>query len=53
MYRTFNCGVGMVVCVAEADASRALAHLSSAGEDARVIGHVAQCKGAPVVKYMG
>jgi phosphoribosylformylglycinamidine cyclo-ligase len=52
MYRTFNCGIGMVVCVAEADTSRTLEHLIGAGEDARVIGHVAQASGAPVVKYM-
>ncbi|MCG6898961.1 MAG: phosphoribosylformylglycinamidine cyclo-ligase [Gammaproteobacteria bacterium] len=53
MYRTFNCGIGMVVCVAEEDATRALAHLNSTGEDARVIGQVAQGKGVPVVKYQG
>jgi len=52
MFRTFNCGIGMVVCVAEADASRALEHLGGAGEDARVIGHVAQANGTPVVKYV-
>ncbi|MGB5718083.1 MAG: phosphoribosylformylglycinamidine cyclo-ligase [Gammaproteobacteria bacterium] len=51
MYRTFNCGMGMVVCVAAADASEALAHLGSQGEDARVIGHVGETDGAPVVKY--
>ena len=51
MYRTFNCGIGMVVCVAEAEASAALAHLNSQGEDARIIGHVAQSDGAAVVKY--
>ena len=51
MYRTFNCGMGMVVCVAAADASEALAHLGSQGEDARVIGHVGEADGAPVVKY--
>jgi phosphoribosylformylglycinamidine cyclo-ligase len=51
MYRTFNCGIGMVVCVAEEDTTQALDHLNSAGEDARVIGQVAQGKGAPVVKY--
>ena len=51
MYRTFNCGIGMVVCVAEAKASAALAHLNSQGEDARIIGHVDRGEGAPVVKY--
>lgn len=51
MYRTFNCGIGMVVCVGEADTTRALEYLEGAGEDARVIGHVAQASGAPVVKY--
>ena len=51
MYRTFNCGIGMVVCVAEAEASAALAHLNSQGEDARIIGHVARGEGAAVVKY--
>ena len=40
MYRTFNCGIGMVVCVAEADAEQALAHLIAAGEDASIIGRI-------------
>jgi phosphoribosylformylglycinamidine cyclo-ligase len=51
MYRTFNCGIGMVVCVAAADASEALAHLNSQGEDARIIGHVDEGDGVPVVRY--
>jgi phosphoribosylformylglycinamidine cyclo-ligase len=51
MYRTFNCGIGMVVCVAAADADKTLAHLNSQGEDARIIGQVTQGEGAPVVKY--
>lgn len=40
MYRTFNCGIGMVVCVAEADRERALEALRAAGETAMIIGHV-------------
>ncbi len=40
MYRTFNCGIGMVVCVAETDAEQALAQLTEAGEVASVIGRI-------------
>ncbi|MBX2809691.1 MAG: phosphoribosylformylglycinamidine cyclo-ligase [Cellvibrionaceae bacterium] len=42
MYRTFNCGIGMVICVDEQDANTALSTLAEAGEDARIIGHIAQ-----------
>jgi len=38
MYRTFNCGVGMVICVAEADVSATLEHLNSSGHKAWKIG---------------
>ncbi|MFY9260390.1 MAG: phosphoribosylformylglycinamidine cyclo-ligase [Gallionella sp.] len=40
MYRTFNCGIGMVVIVAASDAEAALAQLNAAGETATVIGVV-------------
>jgi phosphoribosylformylglycinamidine cyclo-ligase len=40
MYRTFNCGIGMVVCVAQADADTVIAHLKAEGEDARLIGEI-------------
>ena len=53
MYRTFNCGIGMVVCVATADVSAALEHLRGQGEDARVIGHIEQADGKPGVVYTG
>jgi phosphoribosylformylglycinamidine cyclo-ligase len=41
MYRTFNCGVGMVVCVAPEDVSTALAQLNGAGHSAWEIGRIA------------
>ena len=51
MYRTFNCGIGMVVCVAAKDADKAITHLTSQGEDARLIGNIVQGEGEPVVRY--
>ncbi|WP_305857166.1 phosphoribosylformylglycinamidine cyclo-ligase [Balneatrix alpica] len=40
MYRTFNCGVGMVICVPQAQVDAALAQLQAAGEQAWVIGRI-------------
>ncbi|MGH8307534.1 MAG: phosphoribosylformylglycinamidine cyclo-ligase, partial [Gammaproteobacteria bacterium] len=40
MYRTFNMGIGMVLCVAQADAERTLALLHATGEQAWHIGRV-------------
>ena len=40
MYRTFNCGIGMTVCVPEPNADAALALLKHAGEKPLVIGAV-------------
>jgi phosphoribosylformylglycinamidine cyclo-ligase len=40
MFRVFNCGIGMAVIVAEADAQRALAALNAAGESAYRIGRI-------------
>jgi phosphoribosylformylglycinamidine cyclo-ligase len=42
MYRTFNNGIGMVVCVAENDKEKALAMLQQAGETAYEIGSIEQ-----------
>ena len=41
MHRTFNCGIGMTLQVASADADRTLSALAAAGEQAQVIGEVA------------
>jgi phosphoribosylformylglycinamidine cyclo-ligase len=40
MHRTFNCGIGMTVCVAREHADAALASLRSNGENAIIIGAV-------------
>jgi phosphoribosylformylglycinamidine cyclo-ligase len=41
MHRTFNCGIGMVVVVAEKDVDRALDSLRAGGESAYRIGSIA------------
>lgn len=40
MYRTFNCGVGMVICVAQSDEEATLSALKNAGESAWKIGEI-------------
>jgi len=40
MYRTFNCGIGMVVIVAESDAAAAINQLKAAGETVWAIGTI-------------
>jgi phosphoribosylformylglycinamidine cyclo-ligase len=44
MFRTFNCGIGMAIVVAEPDVDIVLRHLSRLGESARVIGEVRKRK---------
>lgn len=41
LFRTFNCGVGMIICVASENTQQALELLEQAGEKAWVIGSVA------------
>jgi phosphoribosylformylglycinamidine cyclo-ligase len=48
MHRVFNCGIGMVIVVAQADADRARDLLAAAGESVHSIGSVvARAAGAP------
>ncbi|OOF57099.1 phosphoribosylformylglycinamidine cyclo-ligase [Rodentibacter genomosp. 2] len=42
MYRTFNCGVGMVIALPQDQVETALALLKQAGENAWLIGHIEQ-----------
>ncbi|MCB1787479.1 MAG: phosphoribosylformylglycinamidine cyclo-ligase [Gammaproteobacteria bacterium] len=52
MLRTFNCGIGMVVCVAADQADRASALLSAGGETVYRIGEIHGCDCAePCVRY--
>ncbi len=40
LYRTFNCGLGMIVCVSEADSEKALSILKSCNRGAALIGSI-------------
>ena len=51
MLRTFNCGIGMVVAIAAADADEATALLEAAGETVYRIGKITAGEGAPGVHY--
>jgi len=46
MLRTFNCGIGLVLVVAKADAKKVLAKLHKAGETAQLIGALEPGRGA-------
>ncbi|MFK7862722.1 MAG: phosphoribosylformylglycinamidine cyclo-ligase [Pseudohongiellaceae bacterium] len=41
MLRTFNCGVGLIICVAKSDAAKAVEILNKSGEQAFEIGEIA------------
>ena len=47
MFRVFNCGIGMVLVVAGADAKRAAEVLRGAGETVYEIGRIEKSSGAP------
>ncbi|MCO6177792.1 phosphoribosylformylglycinamidine cyclo-ligase [Ciceribacter sp. RN22] len=54
MLRTFNCGIGMIVVVAETDATRVAEVLAGEGETVVTLGRmVARADGAPGTVYKG
>lgn len=42
LFRTFNCGVGMIICVAPENTQQALDMLQQAGEEAWIIGSITE-----------
>jgi phosphoribosylformylglycinamidine cyclo-ligase len=54
MYRTFNCGVGMIACVPADKADAAVALLNAEGEQAWIIGHIEDAvEGEELVDLVG
>ncbi|WP_445365742.1 phosphoribosylformylglycinamidine cyclo-ligase [Microbulbifer sp. ANSA001] len=54
MYRTFNCGVGMVICVPANQADKALETLKQLGEEAFVVGSIENAvEGSEAVELAG
>jgi phosphoribosylformylglycinamidine cyclo-ligase len=51
MLTTFNCGIGMIVCVAPEDEKATLEILQSLGETVFAIGRLVESEGKPEVKY--
>ncbi|NOX43322.1 MAG: phosphoribosylformylglycinamidine cyclo-ligase [Gammaproteobacteria bacterium] len=49
MYRTFNCGIGMVIIVNKADVNKSMDILEQQGEKAYVIGNVTQTHNEQVI----
>jgi phosphoribosylformylglycinamidine cyclo-ligase len=52
MLTTFNCGIGMIACVAAEDEKVALETLQSLGETVFVIGELVESEGKPEVNYI-
>ena len=49
MLRTFNCGIGMVVCVDSQEADMAITRLENSGETVFVLGEIVESDGAAVM----
>jgi len=49
MYRTFNCGIGMVLIINQEDTQTALDELNRQGESAFILGEITTANGAPDV----
>ncbi len=52
MLRTFNCGIGMVIVLAETEVEAAMTHCNQHALDAWVIGDVKASQSAPFVQYV-
>lgn len=51
MLRTFNCGIGMILCVPSSHAETAIARLNALGENAMAIGEIVATRGDKPIRY--
>ncbi len=51
MLRTFNCGMGMIVCVSPGEQATVIQTLSEQGEEAHILGTVEPASGGTRVRY--
>jgi len=51
MLKTFNCGLGMILCVDQQHADAIIDELNKSGESAYIIGKIASAEGEPYVHY--
>ncbi|BBL71888.1 phosphoribosylformylglycinamidine cyclo-ligase [Methylogaea oryzae] len=51
MLRTFNCGIGMILCVPAGHSDAAVARLNALGEQACVIGEIVETRGDEPIRY--
>jgi phosphoribosylformylglycinamidine cyclo-ligase len=51
MLTTFNCGIGMIICVAAEEVEKTLSILAQQGESAYWIGEIVAAEGAATVEY--
>jgi len=52
MYRTFNCGVGMIIVVSQENANKAMEILNQAGETAFQLGQIEAGEASEQVKIV-
>ena len=52
MLRTFNCGVGMVICIPDSERDQVLETLNDAGEDAWLLGHIQKHEGQARMRFV-
>ena len=53
MHKTFNCGIGMVICVDQSDVEKAITILNKTRENASIIGYLSKRSTAESIQLIG